>query len=232
MTQRGSTPLTAAPPNGADPARRRVVAPRRSLPGTRSAVGALLVTASAVGLFAAYDAARRGPAASYVVLAADIRPGQVLRPSDLALVAIDLPAAQRAVSFTEPGRLVGTVSLGRMRKGQLVQSADVAAPAAAGELAQISVAVEPGNAMDGNTAFLKGGERVDVIATYTQGGAPVTRTVAVDALVVDVLTGERQLGGDGRLTVVLAVPPDDLEPIAGAAATATISLARTTGLRR
>jgi Flp pilus assembly protein CpaB len=228
----GDAGSVAYAPSESFPAGPRPVARRRALPGSRAIVGGLLVAASAVGLFAAFDSAHGSPASAYVTVAHDVRPGEVLTAADLAVVPIDLPAAQRAVSFTDRRRLVGTVALARMRRGQLVQSADVADVREAGSRAEISVAVPPANAMNGDRAFLRGGERVDVIATFTQGGAPTTRTVAHDVVVVDVLTGDRSLGTSGELTVVLSVRPADLEPIAGAAAAGKITLARTTGLRR
>ena len=203
---------------------------RRRLPSNRAVVGGFLVAASAVGLFAAYGAAGDAPGTRYVVVIGDVQPGETLDAGDLALVAIDLPAAQRAVSFTDTGRLVGTVALARMKEGQLVQSSDVAEMSGAGDLAQISVAVEPGNAMNGDSRYLRGGERVAVIATFTEGGSPVTRTLSRDALVVEVLEGRDGLGTNGLITVVLGVPPSELEAIATANAAATITLARTTGL--
>lgn len=220
-------PVAGGHANGA-----RTVARRRSLPGGRAVVGGILVAGSAVGLFAAYDEARGAPSSRYVTVTHDVRPGDVLAASDLVVVPIDLPARQRAVSFTDLRRLVGTVALARMRAGELVQSADVADVEGAGERAQISVAVEPANAMNGDRAFLRGGERVDVIVTFDRAGEPITRTVARNVLVVDVLEADRSLGNSGRLTVVLAVAHDELEPIAGAATGGTVTLARTTGLRR
>jgi Flp pilus assembly protein CpaB len=195
-------------------------------------VGGLLVTASAVGLFAAYGKANAGPSDRYVAVAAEMSPGHVIQPGDLTLVAIDLPTAQRRVSFTNPRLLVGTVAVARMKRGQLVQSADVSRVRGDGRRADISVAVEPGSAMNGSNEYLRGGELVDVIATVTAGGTAVTKTVARDALVVEVLASGRDLGNTGRLTIVLSVPPEDLEPIAGAAAVGKIALARTTGLER
>ena len=193
-------------------------------------VGGLLVAASAVGLFAAYGAADDEPGTSYVVVVNDVQPGETLEPGDLAVVPIELPAAQRSVSFTDPRRLIGTVALARMKQGQLVQSSDVAEFEGAGDLAQISVAVEPGNAMNGDGRYLRGGERVAVIATFTDGGSPVTRTLTQQALVVEVLQGRDGLGTNGLITVVLAVRPSELEAIATANAAATVTLARTTGL--
>ena len=205
---------------------------RRSLPGGRAVVGGLLVTASAVGLFAAYGAAGDAPDERYVTVTHDVLAGHVLTPADLRLVPIDLPGAQRSVSFTDVGALVGTVATGRMRAGQLVQSADVSVVRGNGSRADISVAVEPGSAMNGRSEYLRGGERVDVIATFLDGGSPVTETVARDVVVVEVLAGDRTIGSSGKLTVVLSVHSDDLEAVAGAAAAGKITLARTTGLRR
>jgi Flp pilus assembly protein CpaB len=225
----------AMPFGGGDAARtagRGSIVRRRGIPGSRAMLGGLLVASSAVGLFAVHSASQGSPSSSYLTVSRDVLAGEVLTRADLALVPIDLPAQQRSVSFTDIDRLVGTVALGRMRAGQLVQSADVADVRDAGSRAQISVAVEPSNAMNGDSAFLRGGERVDVIATFTQAGAPVTRTVASDVIVVEVLTGDRSLGTSGQLTVVLSVDPDDLEAIAGAGAAGKVTLARTTGLRR
>jgi Flp pilus assembly protein CpaB len=205
---------------------------RRALPGGRAVVGGLLVTASAVGLFAAYGSANEGPHVRYVTLAHEVPAGHVLTASDLRLVPIELPSAQRTVAFTEAGTLLGTVAVTRMKAGQLVQSADVARRSGRGERADISIPVDPGNAMNGRGEYLRGGERVDVIATFLDGGLPVTRTVARDVVVVEVLSGDRSLGNSGRLTVVLSVLPRELEPIAGASAAAKLTLARTTGLRR
>jgi Flp pilus assembly protein CpaB len=228
-----SGPVTITRPvsaNGAPSG--RIVRRRRSLPGGRAVVGGLLVAATAVGVFAATGAARHGPSTSYVVVVNDIPAGHVLTSADLKLVAIDLPSAQRRVSFSDPRVLIGNVAVARLKDGQIVQSADVADARRSRHLAEISVPVEPSSAMNGEHEYLHGGDRVDVIATFTQGGTPITRTVARSVLVVDVLSGARGLGTNGRLTVVLAVAPRDLEPIATASAAAKITLARTTGVAR
>lgn len=224
-------PVAPAPgvPNGTRPAA-RTIARRRPLPGGRAVVGGLLVAASAVGVFAAHGAADVGPRHAYVVLARDVAAGELLRARDLDLVPIDLPAAQRANSFSDPGVLVGTVVVSGMKRGQLVQSSDVTTVVGAGDRAQISVAVDGGAAMNGDRRFLRSGERVSIIVTFDRGGEVRTETVAADAIVVDVLVPDRGLGAAGALTVVLAVPPEELEAVAGAAAAGTITLARMTGL--
>jgi Flp pilus assembly protein CpaB len=226
-------PVLPAPgaTNGSRP-HARAVSRRRRLPGGRAVVGGLLVASSAVGVFAAQSSSGSGPTDAYVVLTRDVAPGQVLVDGDLALVGIDLPAAQRATSFTDPGVLVGTVVVGGMKQGQLVQSSDVAEVVSAGERAQLSVPVSGASAMNGDRRYLRPGEHVAVIVTYDRGGEVRTETVSSDALVVDVLVPERGLGAGGDLTVVLAVRPDELEAVAGAAAVGRVTLARTTGLPR
>lgn len=195
-------------------------------------VGGLLVAASAVGVFSAYGASTSGPSDHYVVLTRDLVPGEIIEPDALALAAIDLPAGQRRVSFTDPGILAGTVTLAAMKRGQLVQSGDVTQIDGRGDRAELSVSVEPGNAMNGDHRYLRGGERVDVVVTFESGGSTTTRTVARDVIVVEVLNGDERLGSVGRLTVVLSLAPADVEAVAGAAASGTVTLVRTTGMHR
>lgn len=208
----------------------RQVRPARHLPGGRAVVGGFLVAASAVGVFAAYASATASPRHSYAVVTADIRSGDRLSASDLALVPLDLPDQLRRLSFADVGQLDGATALAPMAAGQLVQASDVAKPMGGPDRAQISLAVDPGDALGGDAALLGEGERVAVIVTYSHQGAPDTSTISRDAVVVRVLGGRDQIGSGGSLTVVLAVAPDELEPIAQAAAAGVVTLARTTGL--
>jgi Flp pilus assembly protein CpaB len=207
----------------------RTLTRRRSLPGGRAVVGGLLVTASAVGLFAASGAAAGGPRHAYVVAAHDIGAGQRFGTDDLALAPVDLPARQRARSYTSIATLVrGGVAVDRIEAGELVQHSDVG-PAGARRAALVSVPVEPANALGGEGLE---GERVDVIVSWTQDGDVRTETVARAVRVSRVVTGSRDLGTTGRLTVVLAASPAQLERIAGAGALGKITLAVTTGVER
>lgn len=233
MSDHATLPTASGPAghrlNGEAPPSRQV-RPVRRLPGGRAVVGGFLVTASAVGVFAAYTDARSSPDRSFAVVTTDVDAGERLSGADLTLVPLDLPVDQQRVAFADLSLLEGATALGSMIAGQLVQSGDVAKPVGAPQRAQISLALEPGNALGGDPGLLGPGERVRVIATFTQGGAPVTETVSADATVVRVLDGSDQLGGSAGLTVVLAVAPGDLEPVARAAASGVVSLARTTGL--
>lgn len=205
----------------------RRVTHRRTLPGGRAVVGGFLVAASASGVFAAWSAASSGPTARYVVMAADVAPGERIERGDLALVAIDLPRAQRLLSFTDPDVLVGATAIAPLVDGQLVHASAVAKPVGAPERAQISLRVEPGAAVGGD---LRPGDVVDVIATYTAGGEPVTSTISRGALVVKLVTDDQRVGAGGSVVVVLAVRPSELEPIASAAAAGHVTIARVTGV--
>ena len=225
MTDTATRPAAGAL-NGHAP---RAVARRRQLPGGRAVVGGFLVAASAAGVFAAWTSANATDAPSYVVLHRDVAAGDRLEAGDLALVEVDLPAAQRAVAFDDVDVLVGATALAPMARGQLVQSSDVAKPDGAPERAQVSLRLEPGDAVGGD---LRAGDEVDVIVTYTSGGAPETTTISSAARVVRVIVDRERVGSSGALVVVLAVRPGELEPIAAASAAGHVTLARVTGVDR
>ena len=207
---------------------RREVQRRRTLPSGRAVVGGFLVAAAVVGVVAVAQGGTGTPTDSYAVVRVDVDAGEALRAGDLELVPLDLPDAQRAVSYTDLAVLDGATALAPLTAGQLVQSSDVAKPPGGPGLATVSLPVEPSRALEGE---LRRGDRVDVIATSTEGGAPSTRTVAAGALVVSVVEESGGgLGGPTGLAVELAVPPADLEAVAEAGAVATVTLARTTGV--
>ena len=216
---------SAGPRGGAALAVRR----RRSLPGSRAVVGGLLVTAAAVGTYGAYTSATTPPTDTYVALTRDVAAGERLERGDLALVEGDLPDAQRRVVLTDLAVATGAVAVAPLQAGQLLGTGDVVKLAGALGRAQLSIPVEPARANNGE---LTRGERVDVIATSTSGGTGETRTIARDAVVVRVFTGERSLGSSSSVVVTLSLTAAELEPVAAAAAGDTIALARVSGLDR
>lgn len=222
-----------APTNGSRPAGpTRTVGRRRTLPGSRAVVGGLLVTASAVGLFAAYSSSSSAPTDAYVVARSDIGPGERFSADDLAVVRMDLPVSQRSHLFTDRAKLIEqAVAVDRIKPGELIQSSDVAQASSGRASALISVPVEPGNAMGGDADALER-NRVDVIVAYTEDGVTKAATVARGVRVTSVDRGDSSLGTTGQLTVVLSVEPDQLEDIARAAALGKITLAVTTGVER
>jgi Flp pilus assembly protein CpaB len=212
-----------------DPRSPRRVTRRQVLPGGRAVVGGLLVAAAAVGTYAAHGVATGAPTTRYVVAARDVAPGRTLTAADLATVAVELPAAQRAVSFTDLTVLSDSVTLSALRAGQLVASSDVARTPSNRGLVEMSVPVDPARAMNGERRYLRGGDRVDVVATVSTGGKAASTTVATGAEIIEVLDPRGGIGGGSALTVVLAVRPADSAALAGASAGASISLVRVTG---
>ena len=208
----------------------RTLVRRRALPGGRAVAGGFLVAVSAVGVFSAYRSAGAGPTTTYLVAATDIQAGQRLDVGDVTAVALDLPDAQHRRVLRDDALVDGAVALAPIAAGELLQVSAVARPEGAPDRAQISIPVDAGFALNGDADLLDAGERVDVIVTYTTGGAPQTSTVAADAAVVAVYRPDESVGGAGTVTVVLAVPRRELEAVAQAAAAGQVTLARTTGL--
>src|SRR4051812_27472897 len=157
--------VSSAPPD----APRREVRRRPALPSGRAVVGGFLVAAAVVGVVGVGSGGGGTPSDRYAVVRADVDAGEVLRAGDLDLVPLDLPDAQRAVSYTDLSVLEGATALAPLAAGQLVQSSDVAKPPGGPGLASVSLPVDPARALDGE---LRRGDRVDVIATSKGGGGP------------------------------------------------------------
>lgn len=190
-------------------------------------VGGFLVAAGAVGIFTAYQGASAANERTYVTAGRDIAAGEHLGAGDLAVVALDLPEELARLAVSSRDALVGTTTLAPVAAGQLVWRSGVVKPDGSPELAQISIPVHPANALGGK---LLPGERVDVLVTSTTAGTPQVTTVSAGARVVRVETGDRSVGGTGAIMLVLAVAPEEIEHIAGATGTGTVTVARVTGL--
>lgn len=203
---------------------------RRRLPGGRAVVGAFLVTAAAVGIFAIYLDAAAGPSTDYVVAARSVAVGSQLRLDDLALVPLDLPPEQRSRAFDDRAALEGATLIGPVEADELIQSSMVVATQP-GQVEEISFAIDLDRAVAGR---LLPGERVDLLATYGTGDRASTVAVVRDALVVGVdRESSSTLSGPGKGVVSLAVAdPVDSLAIAHAVNAGSVTLVRTSGLDR
>ena len=206
-----------------------VVGPRSRRPPARAALGGLLVAVAAVGAFVLATPAS-GPSVEYVVAAHAIEPGARIDADDLTLTAVDLPADLAPLAFTDASTLTGTVALGPMDEGQLVQAGDIGA--ASLSPFEVSLALEGDRVLDGRLAP---GERVAVLATYGSGPDAETLTVASSALVeriskptglavgtADVVTLGLSFEGDAQ-AVVHAARAGELTLVRTIAATAGAS---------
>jgi Flp pilus assembly protein CpaB len=185
----------------------------RGLPGSRAVVGALLVTAAAVGVFAAYLNATATPDTSYVVVQGDVPIGTVLTESLLTdttrfgLVAIDLPAelAANAVPADEALGLEGLRTTAPLTAGDLLSRTALADASVDDDVVALSFEVDVARAVAGS---LEPGERVDVAVTYGQGGDAYTLYVARNVLLSDITAAGGGLDGEA-LILTLAVPDDE-----------------------
>lgn len=196
----------------------RQVTRRRTLPGGRAVVGALLITAAAVGVFAAWLTATAAPTTRYVVAAVDIPPGTRVTADMVDHVAIDLPATQAERAVTNLDRVVDRVALGPVRAGDLVQASTFLAPETPVGTTTFTFAIPSSRALGGAIAA---GDRIDVVATFDGSTAFVARNVAV--LGSSTSTG----ASGGTLITVAADDPATVLAIANALDTAQVHVART-----
>ncbi len=210
--------------------RQLMVTPRRGLPGSRAVVGGLLVAVAAVGVFAAWSGANKGPTTRYVVAAHTVAAQTVLEPDDLKTVAIDLPDVVAGRSFSSTGALVRSVTLGPLETGELVQSGNVLPGRTAKRRPEFSFGIDAERAVAGS---LRAGDRVNVLVTYGTGTGSVTQLVSPDAQVLAVDGGARNGLSDSRrqvLTVALGASGDILE-LTNAARAGELTVARVSGVK-
>ncbi len=206
--------------NGARPLRRR-----RALPGGRAVVGGFLVALAAVGVFAGYTTATADTREPYLVARQDLALGHRITRADLGTLPMDLPALLRAKAYRDPAQLIGTMVIGPVTKGELVQSSSVLAGGAAGSSQrQISFSIDSARAVNGQ---LRRGEFVDVVATYGTGADGYTEAVVRAARVADRAETRGALSSQGNEVITLAVPDAAAAlAVAHAVSTGTLMLVR------
>ncbi len=206
----------------------RRLRPRRTLPGGRAVVGGFLVALAAVGIFAAYTGATADTRQGYLVSRQDLPIGHRIQSADLATLPMDLPPELRSRATRDPSRLVGTVVIGPLAKGELIQSSDVARVETEGTIGpQVSFSIDSARALDGR---LKVGELVDVVATYDAAGSSQTLVVARGARVVGRSKPTSTLSDGGKEVITLSVPTRaDTLAVAHAANAGDVTLVRVTG---
>lgn len=204
---------------------------RRTLPGGRAVVGGFLVALAAVGTFAAYTGATADTRQRFVVARQDLPIGHRIRSADLGVLRMDLPPELEARATRDPAQLEGSVVIGPLAKGELVQASDVAPGGGPGESGpQLSFPIESARALDGR---LEAGELVDVLATYDAAGSGRTVVVARAARVVDRSKPTNTLGDGGNEVITLSLPTGaDTLAVAHAANAGEITLVRVTGQPR
>ena len=217
-------PASAHTSNGSV-APENVIARRRSLPGSRAVVGGFLIALAALGVFVALQRASTTPTTRYVVMAHDVASGTTLTPSDLATDVFALPDGVADRSYTDPSALVGSVAIGPLTAGELVQRSAVVERSKAGTAYQVSLPIERSRALAGG---LVAGETVDVLVTYSNETIVVSR----GATVIKSDSGSRgTISAGGETVLVLAVQtPDEVLAITHGSQIGKVTVVRTTGL--
>jgi hypothetical protein len=211
----------------------RQIRRRRGLPGGRAVVGALLVAASAVGVFAAYLGATAAPSTAYLLAGRSIEPGTRFATLDDVLAAVgqaplDLPptAAGRAIGADEAATLVGLVVVAPLERGDLLTRTAFVEDGGVADAQTLSFSVPEAAAVDGS---LRPGERIDVVATHGAGGESFTAFVARGLPLLRVSAPDGTVGGPGQVTLTVAISAlDDVLALSHAAAAAEIRVTRST----
>ena len=204
----------------------RALRRRRRLPDSRAVLGALLVAASVVTLYAAYRGPR-GASGAYVVAARAIRPGDPFAPGDLTRTRVDLPPALRGRAFTDPSVLIGATALSPIEAGELVQAGQVIRKRGGARTAELSFPIEASRIGSG----LRAGDRLDVVATYGTGADAYSLVIGRHLHVLSVTRARGTLGGESSAVVLTVALPEraDAVPLAHATRAAELSIVRTTG---
>ncbi|MBA3282245.1 MAG: hypothetical protein H0U29_08450, partial [Acidimicrobiia bacterium] len=225
--------LTDGPARSADRTRAtasaaRTIRPRPGLPGSRAVVGGLLVALAAVGTWWAASGAGRSAEERYVVASRTVGPGERIEADDVRLATLDLPDSLRPMAFLDARSVIGSVALGPLEPGELLQAGSIAPAAGSPDTREVSFAVETDWAVAGS---LRAGDRIDVFATYEGTGAPTSTRVLTNATVRRVgATGDEGLGESRTQTITVAVDgPDGAKDLVTAARAATITVLRVTG---
>lgn len=182
----------------------RVIRRRRTLPGGRAALGALLVAIAAVGVFAAYASASDGPSDRIVIASRDIDVGAVIEADDVQIIRGELPSGTRHATFASVHAVVGHVALGPIGHGEILQAGSITddTPSVLGH--EIALTLPRDQIAVGH---LQPGDLVDVFVTRDDE----TSAVAVSATVVRFGSdSDQSLTSRRELTIVVAVPSGEV----------------------
>lgn len=209
-----------------DESGRKTLRKRRQLPGSRTVLGAFLITTAGVVAFASSTGWTDNSNAKYLVAAHDMPTGTQLQANDLKTVELTLPTASAASAIRSADVAKGHVLLGPMKANELLQTGLLASKAASDERPQISISIPSSQALAGTLAS---GERVDVLVAVKDKDVTVARTVVSAARVLKI-SNASGLDRGGNVTILLSVGDKaETAGLAQAAGQGELSLIRTTG---
>jgi hypothetical protein len=202
----------------------RQIARHRALPGGRAALGGLLVTLAALGVFVTYLEATAAKGTPLVVAATELRIGSVIEADDVRVLDATLPDGTSGHTFRSAHEVIGRAILGPIDAGEVIQFGSVSADTVGDDGAGHEVAVTLGRAQLA-VGRLDEGDRVDLYVTADD----TTTSVARGLRVVQLGSDGGSLTDDREITIVLAAPSVDIvAAVVHAARTGEVTLVRST----
>lgn len=173
------------------------------LPSGRAVFGGLLISASALGVIAAYRDATVDRRHDVLVIHRPVQPGAIIAAADLALAPVQLNALTEERAFVDPADVVGSTALIALEPGDLISPSMLAEA----ERSRAIPARTVGLSLNAEHALgdrLNVGDRVDV---YSLATANAAATVLVrDARISAISTpSSGSIGSGGRLALSLDV---------------------------
>jgi Flp pilus assembly protein CpaB len=223
-----ASPLSTSESNSPTSTGLRILPNRRSVPGSRSIVGAALVALAVLGTYLAAAGSGDSNSRTVAVATRDIAPGTRLSSSDFRTQTVDIDDALADRLVTSPSKLNGTTILGPLTAGDMVATSAVVDTGSSAPYLEMSFALPASRALDG---ALRPGETVDVLTTDKSSPTPSARTAAANARVLRTQSGNGSLGEGGDVIITVGVTSkSEIASIAAAVDLGQVTLVRTTGV--
>jgi Flp pilus assembly protein CpaB len=192
----------------------------RTVVARRVAAGALVVLAAV----AALRSDPRGEQTDIVVAARDLSPGIELTSADVSLetrMAATVPDG----SQSNLADVLGSTLAGPARRGEVLTDVRLLGPRLAESTAGPDARIVPLHLTDSALLdLIRPGDVVDVLVASDVEGETDPQVAATDAVVVLVSEKQNGPGAGGDRVVLVALPADAANGVAGAALTQTVTL--------
>ena len=188
-----------------------------------------MVVAGLLGLLLSLSVLRRADTTVPVMAVMhDVAPGTRLRPDMFRATRVhaDDRALANLVSPAMLDGLRGSVVVASLRAGDLLERSAVGSSTTRRAARAVSFPVDSSLAVGGDVSA---GDRVDVLASSTDGSASGYVLVAVEVVAVHSSGSGPLRGGDGQLSITVAVDANGTQRLAAALHAADLLVVRSTG---
>jgi Flp pilus assembly protein CpaB len=188
-----------------------------------------MVVAGLLGLLLSLSVLRRvDTTVPVMTVRHDVAPGTRLRPEMFRATRVhaDARALANLVSPTALAGLRGSIVVSSLRAGDLLERSAVGSAATRRAARAVSFPVDAALAVGGDVSA---GDRVDVLASATDDSGSGYVLVAVEVVAVHATGSGPLRGGDGRLSLTVAVDAAGAQRLAAALHAADLLVVRSTG---